>query len=664
MRHASRLRWTVVASLLGYGAGAAIVATAAWGPRPIDDARNGAESIVALLPSIVLGLLVTWRRPESPAGPALLALGAAPSLTIAVETWGQSSFGTAHPWPLARLVATVVTGVWVFHLAGFVLLCLVFPNGRLPGRRWAAMPWLYLGVALVLIAVVALHPAQYAAHGGKLPGRSPVTLPNAAWNVMVSFTFLALAGVLAGAVASLVARYRRGDELTRLQLRWVVLGAGAVPALLAGGWIAEAAGTPIPVAYTPFLVAAVLVLPAMVALAILRHDLLDIDRLISSSAAWALTAAAAAGVFALVVFGWVELGRGVGLTPSSRPAVIAAAFITALLLAPLHRWLHAGAAHLLDRERAVMVAAMQQFVRRVRDGQDQPEAVEEVLRRSLDDPALEVLLKVPGTTDYVDLAGAARDGIPSGAAIALTASDEEMAVIVLGRSSARRLRRARELAVEARLPIEVSRLRMELRRALEDANASRARLVEAVTAERRRLERDLHDGAQQRILAVGMRLRSVQRQHALDAATDRDLDAAVAALEEIVHELRRLAHGVRPSRLDDGLAAAIHHLVRDSTLPIEVRVGDISVTDAVATTAYFVVAEGLANTFKHARASRARVVLGSRGDRLTVEVADDGRGGARPGSGLTALCDRVKALGGDFELVSPSGGGTTIRAEL
>jgi signal transduction histidine kinase len=652
-----------VVPLLGYGLGTAVAVAAAWGPTPVLAPSEALATSLALMPSMVLGLLVAWRRPRSPAGPGLLALAAAPCLTRAIETVGET-FGTANPWPLARVAATLAPGVWVFNLAGFVLLCLVFPNGSLPGRRWATLPWLFLGVAVMVIGALALHPQAYADHGGTLPGRPPVILPDAVWDPIVYFTFLLLAAVLASAVTSLVVRYRRGDELTRLQLRWVVLGTVAVPSLLTGGWIAEALGTPIPIAYAPFLVAALLGLPATVAFAILRHDLFDIDRLISGSVAWVLTAAVAAGVFALIVLGGVELGQAAGLTPGSPPAVVAAAFLTALLLVPLHRWLQAAVARLLDPERAVMLASMQQFVRRVRDGEEQPEAVQEVLRKSLDDPALEVLLKVPGSTSYVDLADATREGTPAGAVIPLTAWGSEIAVIVLGRSSARRLRRARELAVEARLAIEVSRLRMELRRALEDANASRARLVEAANNERRRLERDLHDGAQQQILAVGMRLRSVQRQHALHDAVQRDLDAAVTALEDVVHELRRLAHGVRPSRLDDGLEAAIQHLVRDSTIPTDVRVENIRVTDTVATTAYFVVAEGLANTLKHAQARRARVTLGSRGDRLTVEVADDGCGGARAGSGLTALRDRVTALGGDFELVSPTGGGTTIRAVL
>ena len=136
------------------------------------------------------------------------------------------------------------------------------------------------------------------------------------------------------------------------------------------------------------------------------------------------------------------------------------------------------------------------------------------------------------------------------------------------------------------------------------------------------------------------------------------------ALEATVGELRRLAHGIRPSGLDDGLEAAIRALVSASPIPVDICVGDVEMTEVVATTAYFVVAEGLANTLKHAGATSARVSVTRCLDRLAVEVSDDGRGGARAGFGLTALRDRVAALGGHIEVVSPAGLGTTIRAEL
>ena len=221
-----------------------------------------------------------------------------------------------------------------------------------------------------------------------------------------------------------------------------------------------------------------------------------------------------------------------------------------------------------------MRASVREFVRLVRDGEAPPEAVEAALRSCLDDPSLKILLTIPGECDYFDLEGRQHHVQHTGEAIPLIARDALIGLLVLGRVSTRRLRLAGEMAVEARLPIEVSRLRLELHRALEDVSASRTRLVEEVIAERRRLERDLHDGAQQRILAVGMRLRSVQRERQLDLETHEELDAAIEALQATIDELRELAQGLRPSRLNDGLEAAIRDLTRGSPIPVEVERGE------------------------------------------------------------------------------------------
>ncbi|MGB4136828.1 MAG: histidine kinase, partial [Microbacterium sp.] len=184
--------------------------------------------------------------------------------------------------------------------------------------------------------------------------------------------------------------------------------------------------------------------------------------------------------------------------------------------------------------------------------------------------------------------------------------------------------------------------------------------------ERRRLERDLHDGAQQRLVALGMRLRVLQRATAPDDGVSDALDAAVAELGTAVAELRRLAHGVRPSALDDGLGAALAGLERLSPgiVELDVRAGELP--DAVATTAYFVVSEAVANALRHSGASRVQVVVRHVDDVLRVRVADDGCGGAslRPAGGLTGLSDRVRALGGRLRVLSPSGDGTTVEATL
>jgi signal transduction histidine kinase len=531
-----------------------------------------------------------------------------------------------------------------------VVLCLVFPDGLLPGRLWRLAPWLFGAAALAVDVLLAI---QNAGPGGSQP---PGTAPPADFlvaDVVAGVCFLSALGL---AVASLVVRYRRGDELTRLQLRWLRLGAGSVPLLLAGGWIGETAGLSPEFAYAGFLAAMLLLVPVSVAIAILRHDLLDVDRLVSDSVSWLLTTLVSAAVFAAV-------GLGVSSALSSRAAVTLAAFVAALVLLPAHRWVHGGVGRVLDRERTVLRAGLQDFVARVRDGLAQPEEVQDVLRAALGDPALAVLLRLPGAEGYVDLAGSPATADDPERSVPLTARDSGVGVIVLGRTSARRRRLAREAAVAVRLPIEVSRLRLELRGALDDARSSRARLVEAITEERRRLERDLHDGAQQGIVAVGMRLRSVQRLHRPGDRTHQELDAAVAALEGLVAELRRLAHGIRPSRLDDGLEVAVRDLVSGSPIPVVVSVAAVGISDAVATTAYYLVAECLANTFKHAGASGARITI-SQGERLHVRVSDDGKGGARSGFGLGALRDRVAALGGHLSIDSPAGAGTTITAEL
>jgi len=201
--------------------------------------------------------------------------------------------------------------------------------------------------------------------------------------------------------------------------------------------------------------------------------------------------------------------------------------------------------------------------------------------------------------------------------------------------------------------------------ALAETEASRARLVRAGDDERRRLERDLHDGAQQRLVAVGISLRLAQR-HLPAGPTFAALDGAVAELQASVAELRRISQGLRPSGLDDGLPSALRMLVRASPIPIELSVTADPVHDTVATTAYYVAAEAVANALKHAQPQQVRIEVSSLDGVLCVSVVDDGRGGAliMSGSGLGALADRVSAGGGTLRVCSEAGHGTTVEAML
>jgi len=207
------------------------------------------------------------------------------------------------------------------------------------------------------------------------------------------------------------------------------------------------------------------------------------------------------------------------------------------------------------------------------------------------------------------------------------------------------------------------------RAAAAEIHASRARILEATLAERRRLGRDLHDGAQQRLVNVALGLRLAARALPAGAEARELLDAAVAETQGAIEELRELAAGLHPSVLTHrGLRGALESLTARAPLPVALDVVDARFGPTVEATAYFVVAEALTNVAKHAGASEARVRVAVDGDRVVVEVADDGRGGAEAGgsggSGLAGLADRVAALDGTLAVVSPPGGGTRLRVSL
>jgi signal transduction histidine kinase len=205
--------------------------------------------------------------------------------------------------------------------------------------------------------------------------------------------------------------------------------------------------------------------------------------------------------------------------------------------------------------------------------------------------------------------------------------------------------------------------------AREELAASRARIVEAGDAERRRIERNLHDGAQQRLVAMSLMLRLAERTLPQDAGRSRDiLSRAGAELGDALQELRELARGIHPAILTDrGLRPALEMLAGRASVPVELTTElDGRLPDAVEAAAYYIVAEALTNTAKYARASLVRVHVGRENGMAVVDVSDDGVGGADPsaGSGLGGLGDRIAALGGRLEVTSPPGAGTALVARL
>jgi signal transduction histidine kinase len=224
-----------------------------------------------------------------------------------------------------------------------------------------------------------------------------------------------------------------------------------------------------------------------------------------------------------------------------------------------------------------------------------------------------------------------------------------------------------DVLAAAALSIEIARLRVEVRLRLAEVQASRARIVEAGYEERRRLERDLHDGAQQRLVSLGLQLRRLQLSLPKEAKVLAPaLDRAVGEVGSAITDLRHIAAGVRPARLDDGLAAALQDLARDAPIPVRVDAAVDRVGASVEAAAYFVACEGLTNAVKHAAASQVALRAVRENGTLLVTITDDGVGGAvaRRGAGLAGLRDRVAAHGGTLQIVSPRGAGTRLEVAL
>lgn len=304
----------------------------------------------------------------------------------------------------------------------------------------------------------------------------------------------------------------------------------------------------------------------------------------------------------------------------------------------------------------------------------EPAELRRALASALDDPSLEVTLWSTEEDTYLDAAGspiADLDAVAGSRAVTLLERDgEPLAAILHDPALLEDPGLVASVATAVRLTVENDRLQDEVRTQLAEVRASRARIVEATDAERRRLERDIHDGAQQRLVALSLAIGRARGQ--LKATADPELAATLAQASDEVRaaltELRELARGIHPAILTEaGLESAVHSLVDRAAVPTELKVElPRRLPEPVEATAYFIVSEALANVGKHARATAASVTLSLVGDSLVVEVRDDGAGGADPagGSGLRGLRDRVEAMAGRLEVSSTCGRGTTIRAVL
>ncbi|MEV7804000.1 histidine kinase [Microbispora sp. NPDC088329] len=613
--------------------------------------------VALTLPSVVLGMLVAARRPRSVVG-LLLVLAGATTVYVAV---GESYASLAVRRGLfTEVYAALSQGDWMFLYVPAALLMLVFPDGRLPGRRWR---WAVAGLLVVPVLFMLIAACVPEAYQPPFENTPHLLRPPRAYLPVLEVVGVTLLpvflGLLITSAAAMVIRYRRAaDEVSRARVKWFALGAGFLPLTLLLCWAGYLFfGGPDLAVFG--LSATAVAIPVSTAIAVLRHDLYDVDRAISAAVTYGLVTAVLLAFYMaasfLVGFG---AGRGSPVVAAAATAVCAAA------LSPLRVRLQRRVDRRLYPARQAVLTAVARLRDRMHAGQARPEELEAALRDALRDPDLRVGYRLPGATGLVDASGAPVD--PGDSPVTpVRLGGHEIGALVRGRAGSREL--LREAADASALLIEVVRLRIEVSRALDEAEAGRTRLLHAGYEERRRLERDLHDGAQQRLVSLGMAIRLAQRHlGGGTAGVDALLDEWVAELAAAVTELRQIAHGLRPSSLDDGLGNALVMLAGKVPVPVALDVSAGDLPDDVAMTAYYVASEAMTNAVKHAGSAAIGVRVSRTADRVTVRISDDGRGGAemRPGAGLAGLADRVRAAGGALRLSSPEGGGTTVEAVL
>ena len=601
-----------------------------------------------------LSVLVARRREGATVGVLLGLLSLAVAHVVAKEIWLQWLATTDDPGRWSWLVAVTAENAW-WVLAIFGLLLLHFPDGRVPSPRWRWVP-----AVMVITTVIT----QIEGAVSDVPFRAPLAAldrpfgpPPGWWQLLALVAFVLLLLLVTACAVSLVVRFRRADRTQRQQIKWLALaGIGMAlypPLCLIEILIWGESQWPSGVVAVASLVAT----PVAAAISVLRHDLYDVDKALAIGVTWGLVTA-----LVLAVYAAVSSVTGLLVGRSSQLGVAFGTAAGALLLLPALRGVRRAVDARMYPLRRAALAAVDDLHREVSAGRARPEQLQEILRESLRDPGLRVGFRVPGSEAFLSDAGepVPDDGVP------VLLDGEQTGVLVRGSGPAS-VELLREVSGRCTTLVEVVRLRREVAGALAEAESSRARLLEAGYDERRRLERDLHDGAQQRLVSLGMSLRLAQR-HLGDGTVDVDglLDQSVAELGTAVAELRQIAHGLRPSSLDDGLSAALSNLVRSLPLTVDMDIDDSPLPDAVATTAYYVASEAITNAVKHAEATQIVLLVARRDGQLLVRVTDDGCGGARLGAALRARRPGRRARGfaprgQPARSRHPGGGGAAMR---
>jgi signal transduction histidine kinase len=668
-RTASIAAWsTAVASMAMLGA-------AVWIARADQSSLGGFGlfGIVVVTSFSVLGALIAAHRPSNPIGWLFCGVGLSFGLAALSTEWATSAF-VERPGmlPFGGFMSWLGTFTWSPGiLVLFTFLILLFPDGHLPSRRWRPVAWVS-GVALFLV-VVPIAVTGWAVRGPLLVNLSESAPASAPTSFKIGYN-LQVAGVLLmfvlglAAAASLVVRLRRarGDE--RQQLRWIAFAAAIGIACV----ILTSPLFHLPSALGPV---GIPLIPAAAAIAIMKYRLYDIDVVIRKTVVLGTIAVFITSVYMALVVGPILLiGSGGGSRESVVLSAIAAA-VVAVAFQPVRQRANRLADRLVYGKRATPYEVLSEFSGRVGEGY----AADEVLPRMA-----QVLAEGTGAEAaavWLRVGGEARPAAvwPTEASVPTELPRDAVDVLhqgeLLGALSVAmppsdpmdpvKRKLVEDLASQAGLVLRNVRLIEELR-------ASRQRLVAAQDEERRKIERNIHDGAQQQLVALAVKLRLAET-----LATGEGAEKTAATLEQLrsdagtaLEDLRDLARGIFPPLLaDKGLPDAIASQARKSSVPIDIEADRVGrYTPDVEAAVYFCSLEALQNVAKYAHASRASVRLTQINGSLTFEVIDDGDGFDPTtigyGTGLQGMADRLDALGGSLEVRSAPGEGTAVTGRV
>ena len=680
---------------------ATVLTVVAWNDLLIRDAVFSLVTGPAAAVYAGLGGLVV-RRARNLIGWFLLGDGA--FLAIMALSSAYAVLGVSHPGTLPAAAPAGLLAQWSFVpvVTGVAFMLLLFPAGTLPSRRWRPVAALELLATAVTMAGVAVQPGPV---GLPAPGGTSLTianpfgitsigpLPTSVLNGTLNGVG-ALAGLMQiAACAALVVRYRSGDPEQRQQIKWITLLA-VVFAICQGTAVLGIAVTGDPsnlvtiVAYLAVPVLALFGLPAVLTLAILKHGLYQIDVILNRAVKYGLLSASLTAVYAGIVLGIGTLAGYAG----GPVLTVAAAVVIAVLFQSARARAQLVANRLVYGPRATPYQVLSDFAEDMAGQLDVDVTLDRMaslLAAAIGADRVDVWVRVG---EYLTLGASWPRGsaprprvaftgsapiaaLEATRAIAVRHGDEVLGAIAITMPRGEFVSAAEDkllvhLASQAGLMLRNIRLAAELQATIDDLKASRRRLVRAQDTERQRIERNLHDGAQQQLIALTVGL-TLLDDVAADPGEVRQMAAGLRdALRLALDDLRALARGIYPPLLaDQGLAVAVRGQADRAPLPVRVEAEGIGrhPQDVEAAT-YFCVLEALQNVAKYAHASQATIALSDQDGHLRFSVTDDGSGfdttTTTHGTGLQGMADRLAVIGGTLRIRSAPGLGTTISGTL